>query len=254
MALFTDGPPSAIEDLTAQDSQLLDVAQVERIDLTRKLALAQEETGVEIEALLSKLRNSDTALWTSALPGLPNVIVTPSLKLWHTFRALETVYRDAYHNQLNDRYSAKRNEFRALAKWAYEKLVQGGIGVACEPLSQAATPSVEPAPGGLLDGTYYVTMAWVNAAGEEGACASPAVISVTASTLQVKPEDSPQRASGWNVFLGSAPETMILQNREPLDVDELWVQPDFLTIRGRGPTSGQSPNYMQPVPRLIQRG
>ena len=36
------------EDLTAQDSQLLDVASTEGIDLGGKLALAQEELGVEL--------------------------------------------------------------------------------------------------------------------------------------------------------------------------------------------------------------
>ena len=43
MALFMDGPISNIDDLAGQDSQLLDVANVEGIDVTRKLALAQDE-------------------------------------------------------------------------------------------------------------------------------------------------------------------------------------------------------------------
>src|SRR5690349_21619073 len=121
MALFTDGPASTIEDLTAQDSQLLDVAQVEGIDLTRKLALAQEEAALEIEGLLETLRPVDAALWAPTSMGPANVVVTPALKAWHTFRTLEAVYRDAYHSQLNDRYAAKRDEFRERAKWAYEK-------------------------------------------------------------------------------------------------------------------------------------
>ena len=43
MALFTDGPVSSIDDLAAQDTQLLDVANAEGIDVTRKLGLAQDE-------------------------------------------------------------------------------------------------------------------------------------------------------------------------------------------------------------------
>ena len=54
MALYTDGPPSSIEDLSAQDSQLLDVASTEGIDLTKKLALAHEQAGIEIEELLRR--------------------------------------------------------------------------------------------------------------------------------------------------------------------------------------------------------
>ena len=40
MALFTDGAPSTIDELTAHDSQLLTVASVEGIDVTQKLTLA----------------------------------------------------------------------------------------------------------------------------------------------------------------------------------------------------------------------
>jgi len=60
MALFTDSPVSSIEDLSAQDSQLLDVASAENIDVTRKLALAQEEVGLELSALLTR-RSSRTS-------------------------------------------------------------------------------------------------------------------------------------------------------------------------------------------------
>ena len=54
MALFTDGAVSTTGDLTAQDSQLLDVASTEGIDVRQKLALAQEELGVELRALLER--------------------------------------------------------------------------------------------------------------------------------------------------------------------------------------------------------
>jgi hypothetical protein len=51
MALFTDGPASNIEDLAAHDSQLLTIAKSEGIDVTVKLALAQEAVGIELEEL-----------------------------------------------------------------------------------------------------------------------------------------------------------------------------------------------------------
>ena len=53
MALFTDGAFTSIEDLRGHDTQLLNVATVEGIDVTRKLALAQEELGIEVEGLLA---------------------------------------------------------------------------------------------------------------------------------------------------------------------------------------------------------
>src|ERR1051326_6961503 len=54
MALFNDGPASGIADLQGHDSQLLDVAHVEGIDVTRKLALAQEELALELTTLLAE--------------------------------------------------------------------------------------------------------------------------------------------------------------------------------------------------------
>src|SRR4051812_36285533 len=123
MALFTDGPASEMEDLAAQDSQLLSVANAEGIDVTSKLRLAHEGIGVELEGLLQE---------QSSL-RLANVVVTPALRLWHTYRTLETVYRDAYNNQLNDRYAGKRDQFRELGMWARERLRQSGVGLALRP-------------------------------------------------------------------------------------------------------------------------
>ncbi len=54
MALFTDGAVASIEDLTGHDTQLLNVATVEDIDVTRKLALAQEGISVELAGLLEQ--------------------------------------------------------------------------------------------------------------------------------------------------------------------------------------------------------
>jgi hypothetical protein len=131
MALFTDGPVSAIEDLAAQDSQVLNVAGVEGIDLTRKLAVAQEAVAIDLEAVLRKHGGGP------GIPGayrLSHVAVTPALRLWHTYRTLEMVYGDAYYNQLNDRYANKRDHFSGLGKWAYERLILTGVGIVPRPL------------------------------------------------------------------------------------------------------------------------
>lgn len=262
MALFTDGPVSSIDDLAGQDSQLLEVANVEGIDVTRKLALAQDELALELGTLLTRLSPLEQPLWCSAWysasPKVTSVVVTPALKLWHAFRTLEMVYRDAYNSQLNDRYAGKRDQFHEMAAWAHEKLIQTGIGIAPDPVPQAATPDVVTAQGpegaALAGGTYYVTMAWINGAGEEGACAVPAAIPVAESTLLVRPGQAPETATGWNVYVGAAPNTMALQNQSPIAAGQTWLQPNTLNTAGRGPGSGQSPSYMRPVPRAIQRG
>ena len=258
MALFIDGPVSSMEDLTAQDSQLLDVASVEGIDVTQKLALAQEELTLELNALLTRLSYVDQLFWLAPQPNLGSVVVTPALKLWHTFRSLEMVYSDAYNSQLNDRYAGKRDQFHELAKWAYEKLVAAGIGMASVPVPRAAMPTVTAAAARrrapLPDGTYYATMAWVNAAGEEGASALPATIATTGSTLLVQPAGAPpknrgglERVRGHRSRCDGAAKRIAHRHRAD------WLQPATLAA-GRPPGPGQAPSYLKPVPRIIQRG
>lgn len=243
-----------MDDLTAQDSQLMDTARVENIDVTRKLALAEEELALDLDTLLTRLSYTEQPFWYTAPPKIATVVVTRPLKLWHTFRALEMVYTDAYNSQQNDRYAGKRDQFHARAQWAYEKLVQTGLGIASDPIPQAAMPTLTIAGGGLPDGTYYATMSWMNREGEEGASSVPTAIATSGSTLSAQPGSAPANATGWRVYVGAAPDSMVLQNASPVAIGETWLQPDALITVGPAPGSGQRPNYTRPVPRMIQRG
>jgi hypothetical protein len=254
MALFIDGSISGLQDLIAQDSQLLDVATVEGIDVTLKMASAQEEIGLDLVTLLNSLHFVDQPFWLGPQTSLNSVVVTTGLKLWHIYRTLEMVYSDAYSSQLIDRYGAKRGYFRDEAKRSRERLIQIGIGVTSHPVPRAATPKVIAIPGSLSDGIYYVTMAWVNLAGEEGASAVPAVITLAASTLQVNSAAPPPTAVSWNVYVGHAPEAMVIQNGSPIPAWETWLQAAALAASGQRPGSGQEPNYLKPIPRVLQRG
>lgn len=257
MALFTDGPASTIEDLAAQDSQILDVASVEGIDLTRKLALAQEAAAMDLEAALGGARAWQTVCGGPPAIHLQNIVVTPALRLWHTYRTLAMAYGDAYYSQLNDRYAKKRDEFGNLGRWAYERLILTGIGITPRPVPQAATPDVETAAGTTPDGTYYATMAWSNAAGEEGASAIPNAITTSGSGFAVTPK--PCRAGQeayptWNVYAGTAPDTMTRQNSEPIAAGTAWTQSSALTQSGSAPGRGQAPSYYHVLPHVLQRG
>jgi hypothetical protein len=243
-----------MEDLTAQDTQLPNVANVEGIDVTQKLFLAQEDLALEIEMLLSGSRRTEPAFWLAPAATIRNVVVTPALKLWHTFRALEMVYGDAYSSQLNDRYAAKRDQFQERANRAYEKLLLLGIGIALCPVPRAAEPQVVSAPGNLPDGTYYVAMAWTNSKGEEGAPSVPTTIATTQSTLLVQPATPPSSAAGWNAYVGADPDTMWLQNGQPIAPAQTWLQPNAITTGGHAPRKGQAPTYLLPAPRMILRG
>jgi hypothetical protein len=254
MALFNDGPVSGIEDLQGHDTQLLEVANTEGIDVTRKLALAQEEMSLELRVLLARMSGPVDLGSTTTVPSLDYVVVTPPLKLWHTFRTLELVYRDAYNSQLNDRYAGKRDEYHALAQWAYEKAIQSGIGMSQDPVAQASPPKLEAASGAIADGMYYVAVAWTNGAGEEGAPSLPATITISGSTFQVQAGAAPANARGWNVYAGANPRALVLQNPAVLGLNETWTHPGPVVTGGRTAGTGQSPSYMRPAPRMLQRG
>lgn len=253
MALFTDSPVSNMEDLTAQDTQLPIVANVEGIDVTQKLFLAQDELAQEITTLLNGRRPVEQ-LWLSAQPTIANVVVTPALKWWHTFLALEMVYRDAYSSQLNDRYAAKRDQFQQGASRAYDRLLLLGIGIAWSPVPRAGEPQVASAPGGLANGMYYVVTTWTNNKSEEGAPSVPTTITTAGSTLLVQPATPPACATGWNVYVGTDPGALSRQNGSAIAVAQTWQQPNTLATGGNGPGWGQSPNYLLALPRMILRG
>jgi hypothetical protein len=249
MALFTDGAVASIEDLKGQDTQLLTVATTEDIDVTRKLALAHDEISVELTGLLEQRMPSAEV---AATPSLDQVVVTPTLKLWHVFRALEMVYRDAFNSQLNDRYAGKRDEYHEMAAWAYSRLVQGGLVMASNPVKQATTPEPKPSAGSLADGAYYIAISWTNGTGDEGASSVPSMIQISGGSFSVQAETT-AGITGWNIYCGSSPSTMTIQNDTPLAPGATWIQAD-VSKTGHLAGDGQMRTYRLPVPRTIQRG
>jgi hypothetical protein len=254
MALFTDGI-STIQDLTGQDSSLLATAQTENIDLSQKLTLAQQDLGIELTTFLQSSNTYDWQFWLQPETQLNNIVVTPPLQLWHVFHTLTLVYQDAYFNQLNDRYKGKRDQFQQLSKWAMDKLIQTGVGIACDPISQAASPQLTSIPGGQPAMTYYASVSWLNVEGEEGQASNPSTLAVAAGDVLVaQPVTQPSNATAWNAYVGLSPTAMTLQNTSPMALDQVWVQAGPVSTLGQAPGSGQAPDYLRPLPRLIQRG
>jgi hypothetical protein len=253
MALFTDSI-STIQDLLNQDSSILNTAQTENIDLNVKLSLAQAQLAIELTTLLQRSNTYDWQFWLQPNPQLNNIVVTPPLQLWHVYQTLALVYQDAYYNQLNDRYQGKRNQFQQLAKWASDKLIQTGLGIAGDPIPQAATPQLTAIPGGQEAMTYYVSVSWLNAEGQEGqASASSSLQAIAGTVLAVQPVNQPTNAVSWNVYVGGSPDSLALQNAPPLPLDQIWVQASPISA-GNPPGNGQAPDYLQALPRVIQRG
>ena len=245
MALFNDGPPACMEDLVGQDSQLPDVASGEGIDTTVKLSLAQDQVGLEIQELLDS---------NAGGPPLANVVVTKPLRLWHTYWTLEMIYADAFFNALNDRYRQKRDQFRVLARWAFDRIIEAGVGLVYDPMPRPEPPDLAPVAGSLAAGTYYITMTWVNQAAGESSPARPEIITISGGSFSVIPGAAPPTATGWNIFAGVSPETMVLQNDVLISRNFGWTQATAVRTTGRSPGRGQLPDYYKHVPRVFRRG
>lgn len=262
MALFTDAPISTLDQLAAQDSAALDVASTEGIDATAKISLAQDELGIEITAASSRSPFSPAtgSVWwpgtvlTTTLQ-LSSIVVTPPLRLWHAFRTLELIYRDAYNNQLNDRYLGKWRSYTDLAKWASAMLMQTGVGIVSDPVAVAESPQVDVIGGTFQANTYFAQAAWVNSRGEEGMAS--AVTSATAldqTSVQVTANNPPANATAWNIYAGTSIDSITLQNGAPITAGQPWLLPVSGLVPGRVPGTGQAPNYYRVLPRYLQRG
>ena len=254
MALFVDGPPAGLDELSAQDSQLLSVANLEGIDVSQKARIAQEELEIELDVLLRGFSYSRKFLWSEETPCLRHVVVTQPLRLWHVYRSIELVYMDAYYSQLNDRYAEKQAQFHQLSWWASDKLIHAGLGLVALPLRRGEPPTVTSTAGSLESGTYYISTGWVNRSGEESAGTAPTTYTVTSASLMVQPSCPPEFATGWHVYVGTSPDSLIRQDGTPIDLNAPWMQPDVLLTAGARPSRGQEPNYIQATPRVLERG
>lgn len=255
MALFTDGTISSIANLTDQDSSVLEVSNVEGINLTTKLALAQEEIGTELTSLFQRYRTYYFPIAGQPMLDLQHVAITTPVRLWHTYQTLTLVYRDAYYNQLNDRYRGKWDEYRSLAKWAQNKLLETGVGVVFDPIPQAIAPVLTAIPGTGTGGTNFVSVSFLNTKGEEGTASDVTSITTTANqALSISAALAPGNARSWNVYVGGDPTQLSLQNNAAIDLAATWVYSAASAQAGRQPGSGQSPNFTRPLPRMLQRG
>ena len=246
--LFTDYPTITPADLADHETAILDTANIEGINLTVKVRLASDEVGLQLLSRFPQVGLVNVAL--------RNVVVTPALRLWLIFHTLEIAYRDAYHNQLNDRYKAKWVEYKELSSFAAGLLFQIGIGTVVDPIAQAGHPLLSLVAGSLAPAKYFVQVAWRSSSGEEGGPSELTGLDVTSGqTLQAQAVDPPANAVSWNVYAGATPESLFLQNPAPLAPGASWTAPDAeLLNSGARPGTGQEPTFLSPAPRILLRG
>lgn len=255
MPLFSDGPPSTVDDLAVQDSFLLQVASTEGIDVSAKLQSAFNEVGIELLVIFGREASIYAPVLGQAPLDTQHLSVTPALKLWHTFKSLELVYRDCYFNQLNDRYKAKWAEYQSQANGMKGRFIDTGAGLVIDPLPQPGMPAISFQTSTGSGGTFYVCTTLVNVEGEES---SPSVtVQAVIPNLQqlvVAAGTVPVNATGWNLYGGMSPVSMTLQTVTPMTPTSPGTLALPLLQNGKSPGTGQAANVTRDLPRRIMRG
>ena len=254
MALFVDGPACTIDDLTDQDSGLLDVAG-QRHQCYRKLRLAQEE--IEDRPRLWLHQNSCAAGSSAVGPSLriEQIIVTAPLKRWETMHALALVYRDAYFSHMVDRYQAKCRNIPMLANNAREDFIASGLGLASVPVHRVQPPVLSSMTGPQIGDTFYASVAWVNAAGQEGAASDASSITISDGKLMMAAAgNAPANAVGFWLYAGTALHSMFRQMTWLLPAGSTYTYIPGQVTQGPLPGNGQKPDFVRPLARTLMRG
>jgi hypothetical protein len=254
MALFNDGPLSFTLDLQTTENGILNVASTEGIDLAGKMALAQSTIANELVLFLLRRSTIRDFEWNvRRTRGTCDVVVTQPLKQWHVLKSLAMVYRDAYNNQLNDRYLNKWNEYEKLAKGSQETYLQIGVGLVADPLPKPAGPFLSAISGPGTEATYYISVTWVNAASQESAPSDVTnVASLDGQQVIIAMANAPANAVGWNAYAGQAPDGLGLQNDAPIEIGASYAL-SALQV-GLAPGNGQPPTWFFVDHRVIERG
>src|SRR5581483_1094341 len=230
------------------ETSITDVAGTEGIDTSVKLQLVQDEIAQQLLGFLLR-RDGGWAIGSGTQRrrqlGVSDVVVTDELRRWHTLRALAMIFRDAFDNQLNDRYEGKWQNYERLQAEAERLYLTNGVGLVWTPAPRPGAPEITTTRGPSIAGTYCFAYSWVTQDGSEGQCGDAASITLDAQTQAVVScGTAPSGISGWNLYAGASLDGLALQNTAPLAPVDHWAQ-------GPPLRSGPPPGAGQPASRWL---
>ena len=255
MALLTDGSPNTVETLKAIESSIADVAAIEMIDLDIKMGVALEDLSESLMVYLIQLGPQDPQYLSRQRLGVSTVVVTAPLRRWHAIQTIALVYRDAYHNQLNERYLAKWKYFNAASSDARKTLLLTGLGMVNQGVPKAPAPVTGIAVGQWASGEYVVQITWVDASGQEGSPSDPTTVALSVGNAPtVTAPAAPSGIAGWNVYVAAIGSTPALQNSSPLGFTVPWIGAVAGAVTGPPVGDGQSPDrYIADIQTFFRR-
>jgi hypothetical protein len=124
-----------------------------------------------------------------------------------------------------------------------------------EPIPRPPPPLLNQEAGTEASRTYYVQVAWVDAAGRQSLASRTAAITTQEGTrLTVRTAGAPSAARGWRVYAGYSEDLLQEQSGEPLALGSIWAMATAGLAAGAMPGEGQAPDtYLRQLP-VLQRG
>ncbi len=124
-----------------------------------------------------------------------------------------------------------------------------------DPIRKAEPPVLGTTAGSGAGGMFYASVAWVNAAGQEGQASDASSMTAAAGQyMTVSATGAPANATGFNVYAGSTPNSMMLQNAAPVAPGSFYTYVPGMVSGGRAPGCGQSVQFRRRLTRTILRG
>lgn len=243
MALLTDGSPNTVETLKALESSIADVAAIEMIDANIKMLVALEEMSESLMVYLIQLGTQDPQYLSRRRVGVSTLVLTPPMRRWHAVLTIALIYRDAYHNQLNERYLAKWKYFNSVAADARKTLLQTGVGLVNAAVPKAPVPVTGLAVGQWNAGAYVVQIAWVDSLGQVGSPSDAVTVELGLGSVPTVTAPAPLPGiAGWNVYVAPLGSVPTLQNPAPLGFTVPWVAAAAGPVVGPQVGDGQGPD------------
>jgi hypothetical protein len=248
MALFVDSIPSEPSDLLSYESSLFDTAATERIDLMTKGTVAATEIELELRRFLLRVPGGNNI-------GIEQVVTTEALRRWHILRTIALTYLDCYHQQLNERYKHKLEQYLLLSDSAAILLFDIGVGVVYSPIRRPTTPSLSNTAGNQMAGTWFAKVSWVTNDGTESEVGPMSSLTTPPGcSVTVTPPPAPVNVKSWNVYLGTHQEILLKQNTTPIPLEAVWTLPQTGITSGNVPPKGQPPDTYLRRSNAVLRG
>lgn len=250
MALFADHELTTIQDLAEVDHNVLTIAGVEGIDLTKKIALAQQLLLEDMSRVLAREFESNVVY------GVDQIVRTPNLRLCHIFKAIELSYQEAFAGQGLERYDRCRATYAWEAQRALDGEVVRGFSIAAKPLSRPASPVLTLGSGLGPTGPIEIAISWTNEWGEESVSGTPAVVENNSGvSIGVERPKAVAHATGWMVY-ANYPTQRLVRQSGVLGLEELWIVSGPLTELGlnEGGQTGNHVVHLSQGGNILRRG